>query len=290
MPMTISLLCAALVALAPSMQEPRTTPADGNGLVRLALIADREAVRPGERFTLGVHLKMEPGWHVYWHNPGDSGIATSAKITAPAGFQVGPLRFPAPERHELEGEIVSYIHEGDLLLVADAVAPADAAPGSKAHFAVESRWLVCTEVCFGGSGEASFDLPLSPATAPEAARANQKLFDAARARAPRPWSEIASRASITTAGEARAPVHKVRVRGASELEFFPDESKTTTLASRTAKTGAAGGTIELVWTFEPLKDADRAETRGVLEVRTGNEVAFYEFDPAAATAPPAGKQ
>lgn len=286
--MTISLLAAAFAALAPSLQDPGTPRTDGSGLVRLALIADRETVRPGERFTLGVHLELERGWHVYWRNPGDSGFPTTAKITAPAGFEVGPARFPAPERHELEGEIVSYIHEDELLIVAEVVVPAAAVPGTKASFAVESRWMVCTEVCFTGSGEATLELPIVAAKS-ETKYLHEKLFAATRAREPRPWSELAARASVTSAGDAREPVHKLRIRGAGALEFFPYASDTTVLASRSAKSGTAGSSIELVWRFEPRGEADRAETRGVLEVRNGNEVAFYEYDSAVAAAPQAGQ-
>ena len=32
--------------------------------------------RPGETVMAGVLLKMPPGWHTYWKNPGDSGAPT----------------------------------------------------------------------------------------------------------------------------------------------------------------------------------------------------------------------
>ena len=32
-----------------------------------------DAVVPGEAFDVGVLFEMEPGWHVYWRDPGDAG-------------------------------------------------------------------------------------------------------------------------------------------------------------------------------------------------------------------------
>ena len=43
---------------------------------------------------VGVLLEVEPGWHVYWMNPGDSGAPTTVSLTLPPGFTAGPVRFP----------------------------------------------------------------------------------------------------------------------------------------------------------------------------------------------------
>ena len=48
----------------------------GKGLVTATLLADVDSVKAGKTFNLGVLLKIKPGWHVYWKNPGDSGMAT----------------------------------------------------------------------------------------------------------------------------------------------------------------------------------------------------------------------
>ena len=43
------------------------------------LILSAESARPGETVIAGIHLQMEPEWHTYWKNGGDSGIATTVK-------------------------------------------------------------------------------------------------------------------------------------------------------------------------------------------------------------------
>ena len=40
------------------------------------LIAQQASLAPGSRSHLGLQLNMEPGWHTYWQNPGDSGLPT----------------------------------------------------------------------------------------------------------------------------------------------------------------------------------------------------------------------
>src|SRR5678815_4326049 len=37
------------------------------------LVLSAEMARPGDTVLAGVHLKMDPGWHTYWRNSGQSG-------------------------------------------------------------------------------------------------------------------------------------------------------------------------------------------------------------------------
>src|SRR4051812_25492822 len=78
------------------------------GLVAATLLCDRASIERGKPFDVGVLFKIKPGWHVYWKNPGDSGIATSVDFKLPDGFTVGELQFPVPERIDAPGGIVNY--------------------------------------------------------------------------------------------------------------------------------------------------------------------------------------
>src|SRR3954469_14132689 len=91
-------LCAAAAARA----APR------GDLVAAKLLVDTSGIEPGKPFTVGVVLTIKPGWHVYWKNPGQTGIATSVDFAVPAGFTVGDLQFPVPERFELPGGLISF--------------------------------------------------------------------------------------------------------------------------------------------------------------------------------------
>src|SRR4051794_25705450 len=64
----------------------------------ISLLFSHSAVRPGETITAALRLDSEPGWHIYWRNPGDAGIATSIEWTLPPGITVGQIQWPAPEK------------------------------------------------------------------------------------------------------------------------------------------------------------------------------------------------
>ena len=40
--------------------------------VEVGLLADKSAAEPGKTITVAVQERIEPGWHTYWINPGDS--------------------------------------------------------------------------------------------------------------------------------------------------------------------------------------------------------------------------
>src|SRR4051812_41622961 len=85
-------------------------------LVKATVLADVEAVAPGGTFTLGVRLKVTPGWHVYWVNPGETGDATRVVVTGPTGFEFGPVQYPIPTKIEVDGG-VAYGYENEVLLL-----------------------------------------------------------------------------------------------------------------------------------------------------------------------------
>src|SRR4051794_3025095 len=109
----------ACLATSAAHAVPRPGASSANGeLVRAKLLADVSAIQPGQPFTVGVLLTIEPGWHVYWKNPGDSGLSTSAKWTLPEGFKAGDLQFPVPTRFDLEGGLVNYGYHDEVMLTA----------------------------------------------------------------------------------------------------------------------------------------------------------------------------
>src|SRR4051812_13406721 len=92
------------------------------------LVSAAAAVASGEAVELGLRLRLAPGWHSYWLNPGDAGAAPEVRVLAPPGAEAGPIRFPAPGRIPT-GPLVSFGYEGEVLLPFRLAAPAGLAPG-----------------------------------------------------------------------------------------------------------------------------------------------------------------
>ena len=84
------LLAAGLPALAAS------NFADAPHL-HLQLVTPEDQLYPGGNNIVGLYFKLEPGWHIYWKNAGDSGEPPHIHWTLPEGVTAGAMQFPAPQ-------------------------------------------------------------------------------------------------------------------------------------------------------------------------------------------------
>jgi thiol:disulfide interchange protein DsbD len=109
------------------------------------LILSADTARPGDTILAGVDLKMEPGWHTYWKNPGDSGQATEIKWTLPPGVTAGEIQWPLPKKLP-PAEVTTYGYEDEVvLLVPLTIAPNFS--GKEMDLQANVAWLECKDVC-----------------------------------------------------------------------------------------------------------------------------------------------
>jgi DsbC/DsbD-like thiol-disulfide interchange protein len=182
-----ALAVAGLVAVAPAaaVSDPDTARH-----VRVSLLADTDGIAPGRPLLVGVRLQMDGGWHTYWRNPGDAGLATRLRWSLPEGFAAGEVQWPAPERF-VTGPVASYGYVDDVLLPVEVRVPA-ALARPDVRLAARVDWLECREACRPGRAELTLTLPVerSPRPSPSA-----PLFTEARRRLPAPatgWGVTAS--------------------------------------------------------------------------------------------------
>jgi thiol:disulfide interchange protein DsbD len=119
--------------------------------LHVQLVLPQTALSPGGSADVGLYFKLEPGWHVYWKNAGDSGEPPRLRWTLPDGITAGQFQFPAPKRLPL-GPLMDFGYEDEVLFpltlnVASSVKPGPAPLHAKAD------WLVCREVCIPGRAE-----------------------------------------------------------------------------------------------------------------------------------------
>ncbi len=118
---------------------------------------------PGAHFKAGLYFKLEPGWHIYWSNAGDSGEPPSMRWTLPDGITATPLQFPAPSRLPL-GPLMDFGYENEVVFPFSFDVAASAKPGP-AVLDAKVSWLVCREVCIPGKAELGMRVQVVP-TAP----------------------------------------------------------------------------------------------------------------------------
>jgi DsbC/DsbD-like thiol-disulfide interchange protein len=124
--------------------------------VTAELIPEKTTIEPGTPFDIALHLHADPGWHTYWINPGDAGLATTIKWTLPPGFTAGPIQWPTPEKHDMGG-LITYGYAGDVYLLTTITPPKSDLPQ---HFDIKAKaqWLVCEEECVPGKADLSLSL------------------------------------------------------------------------------------------------------------------------------------
>jgi len=123
------------------------------------LVANTTGLVSGEKFKLGVHLDMEPGWHTYYEDPGDAGMKTSIEWQLPPGFKASPLIWQKPEKFADAG-ITTYGYHDTVLLATVVTPPAGLKSGELLTFKAKVKWLSCKETCIPGKGEVSLQLPV----------------------------------------------------------------------------------------------------------------------------------
>lgn len=255
---------AALYLIAASMSLVAAQKSDGLH-ARVELLAQQAAIVPGADLQLGVHFILEPGWHVYWINPGDSGQPPSFKWQLPPGFTAGEVQWPRPERMQSSSELADYGYHDDVLLMVPIHAPQfihdEQVRGLR--FAVEAKWLVCREVCIPEHADLELFLHSgaikeNPATAKLFADA-EKLLPVAM---PRGWKIEA---------EPRKNEFLLTVAGGKPIAkaiFFPlDPGQIDNPAQQTLQPTASGAKITLKKSdllLKPIK-----VLRGVLAVPGG---------------------
>ena len=154
-------LPAAILAARPPANLPASADAPH---VHVQLATPEDVIYPGGANAVGLYFKLEPGWHVYWKNAGDSGEPPHIRWTLPEGVTAGPMQFPAPRRLPL-GPLMDFGYEDEVLFPLKLqVAPTVTAGKALLHAHVD--WLVCREVCIPGKADLETMLGMMPTEPP----------------------------------------------------------------------------------------------------------------------------
>ena len=174
----------------------------GNPRVEAELLVDAAELRAGSVVRLGVLFKLDPGWHIYWRNPGESGLPTELAYDA-AGAQIGPVRWPVPEVfQESNGLLTTYGYADQVLLASEAVV----APlwVGAAHISLVADFIACDIGCIPGRIELVGEFPVTASGRP-ASRTTTALFDEWADKLPIPAENLGLAASLLHSQSAVRP-------------------------------------------------------------------------------------
>ncbi|MEG3002762.1 MAG: thioredoxin family protein [Comamonas sp.] len=263
-----------------AMASPAASSTVETPRVRAELVAlAPHGIAPGQPLTLGLRIQHQPGWHTYWKNAGDSGLATQLTWQLPAGISAGDIAWPMPQQIRV-GDLLNYGYEGQVLLpVTATVAPGFAADANgMARIQLQASWLVCRVECIPEDGSFTLDIPAQGSVAMAAAD-----FAAAAQQAPQALNGSA-RFTVLPGGE-RLQLQVDGLPAAAQgqtLAFYPESSDTFRHAAVLGQDWSQawqGAT----WTAElPLSDM-RGDTPASLPIVLGLPAAGSDV----AHAPPA---
>lgn len=171
-------LLAATCATIAQAADIATTPR-----VEARLVSEVTGVpASGGTISLGLRQRMQPGWHTYWLNPGESGEPTTIAWTLPPGFAASEIKWPYPQRIPF-GDLANYGYSQDVLLRVELTVPPGLTPGQAVTVGADATWLVCKDICIPEKASLDLTLPVVEGT-PPGIDEWRDVFAAARKREP----------------------------------------------------------------------------------------------------------
>lgn len=242
--------------------------------LRATLLLDLDEERG--RGSVGVLFDLDPGWHLYWRNPGDSGLAPQLDFDF-VGREVerGPLQWPEPRAFREDVDLTTYGYVDQVLLAAPLTFSDAAGDG---RIRVEADVLVCADKCL----PASFSLERPFAVDAESSKraTARALFERYATRVP---SSAAERGfALSARSHEASPASPLRlslgidgcpvdlgvcpggVLDPKRAQFFPYAPGELELRA-TGVTPAEDGGLRVELEGRPMEDAEAKGTlRGVL--------------------------
>lgn len=239
---------------------------------RVELVSEKEAAAPGETQWLGISFKPKDGWHVYWINPGDSGLPPRAEFSSqPTGSTFGALEFPTPDRITY-GPLVNYAYPGEVLYPVKWKMPSQLKPGESVSVTVNLKWLICKEECVPGKAVLNLMLPVMEKDKfLSSSGTHEKLFKEAIASLPVPST---GKARLAVTDEKLEILYSGSVLK-NEVFFFPEgDYGIAPNAKQTVETTKEGTRITIPRVTGAKKPI--GELRGVLKTNDSRGVSIAE--------------
>lgn len=155
---------AGLLASAAALAQTQPSAVVTTPQVRAELMAHApQGIQAEQPLWLGLQIQHQPGWHTYWLNPGDSGLATQLSWQLPNGMQAGETLWPQPHMIPV-GDMVNHGFEGTALLAVPVRIDKSFKPGA-AEVRLQADWLVCKQECIPQTGQFVLKLPAQTSVA-----------------------------------------------------------------------------------------------------------------------------
>lgn len=242
------------------------------------LSSEFKQMSPGQTSWLLFQVTMAPGWHAYWQNPGDSGLAPTFKWQSPPGVHVGATQWLPPTRIKL-GPLANFGYKKTASYLFPITI--DKVASGLQTVRLQAEWLVCQRECVPQKG--TFELTLNVAT-PTVANAIQPHILQLLDRRARRFPDAVTYALSGDQLQLKLPVDALSLSPTARLFFFPTQDSVIKPA---AKQSWKRDGQSVVLTMSRDFAAPTASMTGVLAVSQPGlaRVTHYTIDAQAQNAP-----
>lgn len=138
----------------------------------VSLISDYDVLSPGKEFSLALRFKQKPHWHVYWQNPGDSGLAPELHWQIGEEMEVlSDIQWERPDVIPLD-QIINYGYNRPEVLLPVKFRLNKDFKGNALPVTLLADWLICKVDCVPYSAEFNLTIPVNH----QAIAANLSIF------------------------------------------------------------------------------------------------------------------
>lgn len=157
-------LCLLLTALMPLrlMAAERVVL----GHTAASLVSEYSQIDSKSPFWVLFRLDIQEGWHTYWINPGDSGLAPALEWDLPDGVQAGEIVWQPPHRQPF-GPLMNYGYSDVAYHLVQITPPKEGLKGAL-PLRVSASWLVCEAECIPEEAELSLTVAVGEGNVPSA--------------------------------------------------------------------------------------------------------------------------
>lgn len=220
---------------------------------------------------VGVHYKLDPEWHIYWKNPGDSGAAP--KFNVEKG-KVSHIFWPYPSRIPVS-TFTNFGYEHEVAILLD-ILPDEGAKDLN----LKLEWLVCKEECIPGFAEFKINLDKLESTEEQ-----RNLYVKYLERIPEKTSQWEIKTVGRTSEELELEMTSSNgINSLSELFIYPEDKESFLTAAPLIQIENTGAKIRIP--ISPNAKINFDKTPMTFVLRGGDFVEAFDAEVSTVTTSP----
>lgn len=160
-----------------------------DSLAIVSIIPRKASLLPGEPLVIAVNFAIKDKWHIYWRNPGDSGLETKIEFdfetssglefinnngndnntanskNSPKPFILMNTHYEVPHKHKTD-DVTDYVYEGNVTFYYEFAANSELQNLDMINVKIKGNYLICSEICIPKDFESNFMISYQPMPLP----------------------------------------------------------------------------------------------------------------------------